>query len=199
MKPKKIFVLWSGGLDSTYLVARCLADPRYELVEAGYVRVRNNPEKAAAEAAAIARLYPHFQADPRFFFRGVVLDLELPRTNPNLAYKQVPLWLLAVVAGLHMPVDEVAIGYHGASPGEEPMPLREVRALYDAHRPFLHRRPPRLVFPLSRLTKARIYEALDPVLREACIPCEAPALGPTGYAACGRCRTCARRQRELGA
>jgi len=164
------------------------------------VRVRNNPQKAAAEEEAIARLYPHFRDHPRFSFRGVVLDVELPRTNPNLAYKQVPLWILALVEAVHLPFDEVAIGYHGVPRGEEPMPLREVRAVYEAYRPFMHRRMPRLCFPLSRMTKARIWAALDPVLRDACITCEAPSRTPDGssYVACGRCRTCQRRLREIG-
>ena len=39
------------------------------------------------------------------------MEVGFEKTNPRLAYKQVPIWLLAVLEAVHAPVDEVAIGY----------------------------------------------------------------------------------------
>src|SRR5579872_4252997 len=155
---KTVFVLWSGGADSTAVIEHCLADEQYFAVLAGYVRIGNNAAKAEAELHAIEGMLPHLQRTDKFVYQGVIMDLALTRSNPNLAYKQVPIWLLALVAALHTPVSEVALGYIKNTSGEEDATthLPDIERIYYAHQPLMHRPMPRLVFPLLHRSKAEV-------------------------------------------
>ena len=193
---KRIVVLWSGGVDSTYLIQRCCEEPAYEEVLAGYVELENNPAKTASELGAIERLVPLLQRSDKFVWLGTLMRVHFRRTNPNLAFKQIPIWLLALVEAIHPPVDEVAIGYiRNPHPGtiDASSHLDDLRRLYADYRPLLHRDPPALVFPLAEVEKQEIWERLDPELRSHCVYCEAPLLDGDAYRPCGRCRLCAER------
>ncbi len=58
---RRALVAWSGGLDSTYLVWRCL---RAGIdVTAAYFEIANNENKVKRERAALDRLEPMLHAD----------------------------------------------------------------------------------------------------------------------------------------
>ena len=152
-----LFVLWSGGADSTFLVEHSLADPAYDLVLAGYVHIQNNEAKAASELAAIERMLPLLRANPRFEYAGIIAQVNYPRTNPNLAYKQIPIWLHALVEAIHFPVDEVAIGYCGGDDAAQH--IATIQTIYASYQPLMHRRLPPLRFPLAQYTKAEVPRA----------------------------------------
>lgn len=194
MSGRVVFVLWSGGLDSTYLIQHLCDDPTVYEVLAGYVHVENSAVKSESERAAIERMVPLLRArSDKFVWLGVLMQIEFTKTNPNLAFKQVPVWMLAALEAIHPPVDEIAIGYH---PGDDAAGrLEDLERIYAAYRPLMHRDPPRLVFPLRGMGKAEIAERIDPALRAATVWCEAPRVVPAtegerGWRACGVCGTC---------
>jgi PP-loop superfamily ATP-utilizing enzyme len=55
MKNKTTYVLWSGGLDSTYLIQYLLEKNPKQVVRAGYIELVNNVYKTKMETAAIVR------------------------------------------------------------------------------------------------------------------------------------------------
>jgi 7-cyano-7-deazaguanine synthase in queuosine biosynthesis len=188
------FVLWSGGADSTYLLQQSLRDPRHGLVLAGYFYIENNAAKAASELRAIERMCPVLERMGPFAYLGVLGRVSFEKTNPRLAYKQIPVWILALIEALHPKVDEVAIGYiKNSHPGEEDASshIADIRRIYEAYRPLMHRDLPALCFPIAEVSKEQVLVGLDPALRAACVYCEYPVEGPGGeYAPCGRCRVC---------
>ena len=105
----------------------------------------------------------------------------------------MPIWLFALVAALHPPVDEVAIGYHLGHGDDASAHLEDLRAIYAAHRPLFHREPPALVFPLANMSKKELLSRLRPELRACCVYCEYPVLADGGYRACEKCRLCVNR------
>jgi 7-cyano-7-deazaguanine synthase in queuosine biosynthesis len=194
---KTLFVLWSGGVDSTYLLQRCLSDPQYGHVFAGHVVVENNAAKAEAELRAIDELVPLlYERYGHFSYLGVVQRVHFTKTNPNLAFKQVPVWLLALIAALHPPVDEVALGYiRNRSPEPDVTAhIDDIQRIYAACQPLMHRPMPRLVFPLLDVDKAEVLSRIDPALRDLCVYCEYPVKQDDGrLLPCGRCRVCRHR------
>ncbi len=196
MGKKTIAILWSGGADSTYLIQRCLADEQYEMVLAGYVVVANNPQKSESELDAIGRMLPLLSQDSRFIWLGALAEIRLAKSNPNLAYKQMPLWLLALVAAIHPPVDEVAIGYIRGHGNDASAHLEDLKTIYAAYRPLMHRELPSLVFPIAEIPKSQVLAELRPELRAACVYCEAPIKVEGAFRPCGRCRLCAQRAED---
>src|SRR5205823_3067460 len=140
----------------------------------------------------------------RFVPFGTILRIEFHRTNRNLAYKQVPPWLLAAVEAVHVEVDEIAIGYlRNTHPEEEDVTahIDDIRRIYDSYRPLMHRKMPQLAFPLIGMTKAEVLARLSPELAAHCVYCEMPVRegSPAGASLrpCGKCRTCEARRRAL--
>src|SRR5436190_20068006 len=108
MGMRRVFVLWSGGLDSTFLIEQLLADPTVDVVMAGYVYLSNQSAKAESELQAIRRMAPILRArDDRFAWLGVLLDVEFYQPNRTLTWKQVPPWMLAAVEALHVEVEQI--------------------------------------------------------------------------------------------
>jgi len=192
---KHIYVSWSGGADSTYLIQRCIESDEYEMVLAGYVAVRNNMAKVDSELSAIAKMVPLLMESGKFAYLGVLAEIHLIKSNPNLAFKQMPIWLFAMLTALHPPVDEIAIGYHQGHGDDASAHLNDLQSIYSAHRPLMHRDPPKLVFPLKDMTKADLLSRLRPELRAACVYCESPIKSGDDHLPCGKCRLC--RQRSL--
>lgn len=196
---KTIFVLWSGGADSTCLLEQCIADPQYETVLAGYVYVANNADKSESELDAIEKMRPLLAAQGKLAYLGVLLQLHLTKTNPNLAFKQIPIWLMALIESIHPPADEVALGYiRNSSPEEEDAAshLDDLQRIYAAYQPLMHRPLPRLVFPVSHLTKREVLARLSPALLAHSVYCEHPVKEAGRFRPCGKCRLCKQRANE---
>lgn len=102
---KKAFVLWSGGLDSTYLIWKLLQDG-YS-VRAGYI---NLGEQSKKELEVIEKLTPLFE-NYAFTYVGKLATVDAKTANQSVQLKQSFLWLTSL---LLMPLQEnekVAMGF----------------------------------------------------------------------------------------
>jgi len=160
-------------------------------VFAGYVSIKNNQAKVEYELAAIRKLTPLLIESEKFGCLGVITDVYLPRINPELRYKQLALWLYALVSAVDLPVDEVAMGIHAAAPdGPDAMlPQEDFRRIWAALRPLLKTQPA-LVFPILDLEWPEVRRRLRPDLRALCVYCEDPVREGDGFKKCGTCPPC---------
>lgn len=106
----KVFAFWTGGMDSTAMILRLLAEGHE--VHAGYVEIMNNPEKTKRERAAIQKILPIIKERyPEFKLTDPVARTEAhvgPITYAS--FKQLSSFVYAAVqfAG---GFDQIALGY----------------------------------------------------------------------------------------
>lgn len=167
-------VLWSGGLDSTYLLQKLLEDG--EKVAAFYVEIKNNVEKTKRERAAIESMVPFFAGKP-FSFKPIT-SIEMFAGSVKLRRQQIPFLLFAAIH-LRGPVALGAVKDDDFA-GDIP----NVVAIVEALNKFRYS-PLVIEHPLLDLTKAEIYERLDPFLRERITFCQ-----NHGDDLCGSCKPC---------
>jgi 7-cyano-7-deazaguanine synthase in queuosine biosynthesis len=189
MKKKTVFVFWSGGIDSTFLLQTLLRDPQYENVVTGYVAIDNHETKVEAELAAMARMQPILDELGPLVPLGIVMRVSFYKTNRNLAMKQMPIWLLAAIEAIHLEVDEIALGYLASD--DAFAHIEHLQSIYTAYQPLMFRERPPLTFPLLRLQKQQVIDQLDPRLRALCVHCENPVRDDSGaLVPCKTCRIC---------
>lgn len=183
----KIFILWSGGLDSTYLVYNMLSRG-YEVI-AAYTELKNNKEKTIKERAATEKLSKIFQQNFKdFTFKETLATYEIvDGDTSNLYFHQIPIWINSLLyAG---PVSQVQIGY---VMGDDAISyMSEIKKIYNSYkeiaRPF-----PKLIFPLSKWSKVDIIKNLPEVYLKEVSFCES-----TTSDVCGDCKPCRKMKEAL--
>lgn len=104
---KKAFVLWSGGLDSTYLI--------YHLLSAGY-QVRAGSVEIVGhhapndEQLAIEKLVDQFKPY-NFKYTGKLFSMTTYTVNTNVQLQQAHLWMNSLLTIPFEQDEELAIGY----------------------------------------------------------------------------------------
>jgi hypothetical protein len=189
---KRTYVLWSGGLDSTYLIQKLLDENKEQEIVAGYVEVENNSEKVKMEKAAIARMVPFFQKHYgyRFSYHGVVMSLHVKNPGSIIHFSQMPLWINSVISTAR-DIDEVAFGY--VMNDDAISHLEDIRKIFRAYKPICAPKFPKITFPLSKMKKEHFVDALYEELRSNVVWCEFPKQKgntPDQYEYCGNCVPC---------
>jgi len=183
-----ISVLWSGGLDSTYLIQHLLdADPS-NVVWASYVEIENNKEKVPHELDAIKKMEPILKNKygDRFVYLGVACKFSIKDLSNNLVFYQMPLWIAAVVCTTNNKVKEIAVGY--VMNDDAISYLSEFRDIVKAFDTISHDPYPKISFPLSKISKTEIFRRIMPELKEHVVWCERPKNGKP----CRKCHSCER-------
>ena len=188
---KKTHVLWSGGLDSTYLVQLLLS--KGATVYASYVRLENNEAKTKMEMAAIQKMVPIFKQRYAGFIhhdKEATMVFSSEYSLPDL--HQVLPWLTAAQMIIHPDAEELAIGYVMNDCAISYLP--EIRGIWKAMCCLSSsRKKPTIVFPLIKETKLSIYHQLLPELRGLTVTCEQPKTMDDGsWSPCGVCVPCQR-------
>lgn len=70
---KNILVMWSGGIDSTYVLAKLLKDTKHQ-VHAHHICLVNPEHRDRAETEAIKKLMPRLQAIREFTYSETLID-----------------------------------------------------------------------------------------------------------------------------
>lgn len=180
-----IGVLWSGGLDSTYLIY-WLLEHGYT-VKAYYSEILNNVAKSKMEINAIDKMTPIFRAmyQNRFDYYGVVQQTQINGRTSNVVFQQMPIWLLSALY-MDDEVKRVAIGY--VMNDDAISYLDDIQKAWKALS-FLLRKTPTLWFPLTKMHKEDICAWLPMEFKQHVVSCEYPR---TDFSPCGTCHTCQR-------
>jgi len=187
-KNKRVFLLWSGGLDSTFLIYHLLRGGAR--VEAGYVKVLNNEEKAKREEKAIKKLVKEFRSNDDwkdtgiFNYLGVLQEVLIKRSQNAVDLLQVPLWMNSMVLtmGSGFVIDCVALGYVMGDCAISY--LDDIKKVYKAYEGFSGKKFPPIVFPLKKFNKNGIFQALPERFLKHVTCCERDPEW------CGECKPC---------
>lgn len=189
-KSKKIFVLWSGGMDSTYLILKLLSEGHS--VDAGYIDIENNEYKNEMEQKAINNITPIIQRDySKFNYVGVTYKILMNRDGGTLKLRQVPLFILGLLYEIGKEYDEVAIGY---VVGDCVISwLDDIRRIWKSYKSLLCGKIPKLTFPLHNYTKEfDICDSIPESIRSYLVWCENPKKAGDKFENCGNCLPCKR-------
>lgn len=195
MPDKSVFVLWSGGVDGTYLILRLLhAGFR---VSAAYIEIRNNKRKTLMEKQALRTLSEQISTlfPKTFGFHGTIYRASNRSANPTgIKYKQVPYFMHALFIAPHTTYRALAY-VKGDSAIKN---LENIRALYNAYKLISYGDFPELIFPLRQIDKKTILSEMKtyyPSILDNCVWCERPR--GNLFIPCQGCTPCRRRQMEL--
>jgi hypothetical protein len=199
---KRVAILFSGGLDSTYLMWKNLKDGNE--VTPIYVEIENNEVKTIIEKNRVKLLCKEFRKEfddtKSMFERKQVNDLVFAikvgvhANEGSLYFKQVPIWLFSVVFLQGMDnVDEIQIGY--VSNDDAISYLDDIQNIYKSYQAISEPMKP-LVFPLTKMKKYKMAHELPKQYRDLIFSCEmAKIVGSKDaeiikYEACCDCVPC---------
>ena len=112
LKNKRVGVLFSGGLDSTYLVWKNLKDGN--TVVPIYIEIGNNKIKTILEKNRIELLHTKFREefnDEKPYSECQLKDIQYALTvdvcvnEESLYFRQIPVWLLGILFCQSLEVD----------------------------------------------------------------------------------------------
>ena len=187
---KHVLMLFSGGLDSTYLLQKNLEQGNQ--VSALYVKLCNN-DQWKSELRAIDRISKIFNNDYPDKLKVIKGDYYyVSNGGGDVLVGQMPGHMMFLVSHLKACIDEVQIGYvcgdHGISFSED---LKKIWKSYAGL--FPGGKIKKLTFPLIKTTKEEVWDKLDSRLESLISFCENPTKekGNT-YTPCGNCDSCIR-------
>jgi len=173
-------VLWSGGLDSTYLIYKLLQE--HHKVEAYYIKIKNNKEKTKRELLAIKKLTKLF-SEFNFEYKGILAEFSLNIIDNNvLTFYQSPFWITAAYylrgpVSIGYVLNDYSISY-----------LQDYKNIAKSFNT-LRNNPLKLEFPLYKTSKQYILQVLPKEFLKNITYCESAdnLLMP-----CGKCHACIR-------
>lgn len=170
---KKVAVLFSGGLDSTFLVWKNLKDGNE--VFPIYIKIKNNKTKTILEKNRINLLYNEFFKEFESNINNVqyVASVDIIANEDSLYFKQMPIWIFSLMFMQSMEIDEIQIGY--VSNDDAISYLDDIQNIYRSYQAICEPMKP-LVFPLTKWKKYAIFQDLPKQYRDLIISCEAPKI-----------------------
>lgn len=166
---KKVAVLFSGGLDSTYLVWKNLKDGNQ--VYPIYIEIENNETKTILEKNRIELLFKEFSKE----FDSLIRDIQYTASvgvkarEDSLYFKQMPIWLFSLMFMQSMDVAEIQIGY--VSNDDAVSYIKDLQKIYKSYQSICEPMKP-LVFPLIKSKKWQMFQELPEQYRKLIISCE---------------------------
>lgn len=166
---KKVLILWTGGLDSTYLIFKNLFMGNE--VYMGYVDIRNNDICMKGEVQARDRLLKYIKTlQDKISFKGR-LCLEVMKLceisvnyESDFPFAQVPLFFIPITANL-MSYNEIQLGFVYGDYENSDLFIQKLNNIYNGYvdlittpitgkRKILYKSDiAKLTFPLSNTTK----------------------------------------------
>lgn len=206
-KLKRIGVLFSGGLDSTYLVWKNLEEGN--VVVPIYIDIKNNRDKVKLEKNRAELLVNKFRdkyTSDKIDHVRYPLTIEVSGNNvADLA--QVPVWIMGLTYSQGYDLDEIQIAY--VMNDDAISYLSEIKKLYKSYELITKYNKPRLTplkFPLAQTNKYQMLAELPQEYKYLIVSCEEPRikhdpnngdeimdwkkLKPIEYEACGHCEAC---------
>lgn len=193
-KEKNLLISFSGGLDSTYLVYSNLKKGHY--VTGLYTTIENNRNKVQVEKHQIEKITELFNQEfPGKFTLHYGIAIDVPYSG-DILFKQIVIWLISLL--YHNPrYDEVQIG---AVMNDDMLSyLDEIKKIWGSFA-FLNEKHPPLTFPLTKISKLHIAEALPRNYKDLVVYCENPTIiepitnknKELKFENCNHCHSCKR-------
>ena len=180
---KRVAILFSSGLDSTYLVWKNLKDGN--TVIPIYIEIQNNYNKVMMEKNRVGLLMKEFQDefnsndDTYKCDEKLLHDVEYAASvnvnicEDSLYFKQIPIWMFGVVFLQSLKVDEIQIGYVS---NDDAIPyLNDIKKIYKSYQSICDKMIP-LVFPLSKMKKWQMAKDLPKKYMDLIYTCENPRI-----------------------
>lgn len=173
---KRIGILFSGGLDSTYLVWDNLKKGN-EVVPI-YIEITNNGSKTILEKNRVKLLFEKFrdEFENNINYIEYVLTAGLCANEDSLYFKQVPIFILGLMFCQSMGLDEIQIGYVG---NDDAIPfLNDIEKIYKSYKSYksIQENLVPLKFPLKKLRKYELGAGLPTSYLDLIISCENPRI-----------------------
>jgi len=195
---KKIAILFSGGLDSTYLVWKNLKEDN--IVFPIYVEIENNEVKTILEKNRIELLWKEFEKEfhknDSFNLKPIqyAVKVDVHANEGSLYFKQMPIWIFTVVFLQGMDnIDEIQIGY--VSNDDAISYLDDIQNIYKSYQAISEPMKP-LTFPLTKMKKRQMAEELPEQYRKYIFSCEIAKIKGSKdvefieYEPCCECASC---------
>jgi len=171
---KKVAVLFSGGLDSTYLLWKNLNEGNE--VYPIYIEIANNINKTILEKNRIELLCKEFNKEFKngnLYNISYIMNINVSANESSLYFKQLPIWILGLMFLQSLNVDEIQIGY--VSNDDAISYLDDIQNIYKSYQAVCEPMKP-LVFPLTKMKKYIIASELPIQYRKFIISCENPKI-----------------------
>lgn len=192
---KKVGVLFSGGLDSTYLIYKNLKDGN--IVTPIYIEIENNAFKSKLEKNRIELLYKEFKSEFGENIHKIeyVLNFRVGGCYHNLSFAQMPIWIVGLLYSQCLDVDEFQIGY--TMNDDAISYLGEIKEIYYSFNKINNGDIKDIVFPLTKDAKRDMFRNLPLQYKELIVSCEDPILHNEDsqiieYKPCCNCAACKR-------
>jgi hypothetical protein len=166
---KKIAVLFSGGLDSTYLVWKNLTDGNEVLPI--YIEIENNKIKSILEKNRIKLLHKEFRKEFHDNIHDIqyTLKVSVEANEDSLYFKQLPIWIFGMIFSQSMNVDEIQIGY--VCNDDAISYLEDIQNIYKSYQNVCEPMKP-LVFPSAKMKKWQMAHKLPKQYLDLVFSCE---------------------------
>lgn len=190
-KIKKVAILFSGGLDSTYLIHKNLSDGN--AVTPIYITIENNVDKVKIEFERANKIWNLLLNKFNLYERTLQESIKVNVVNcsNNLMFSQVPIWILGALYSVSCSsFDEIQIGYVN---GDSSIPfISDFVKIWNSYKSISSEKLPPLVFPLTKKQKDQLWCELPDEIRQLTYFCESPR----GTEDCGNCASCERYKYE---
>ena len=190
---KKVLLLFSAGIDSTYLMWNNLK--RGYKVTPVYVYIKNNNQKCDVESVLGNELIELFQEEfpnqlEDFKISGQIHMTHVDNNAPNI--NQVPLWIMTILYQQNTEYhDEVQIGY--AQADTEVIPhIEDIKRIYHSYQS-ISKQLINITFPILHKTKDEIINELPEKYFEKTVSCEYPKYDGYWVEHCLECYPCKRK------
>jgi hypothetical protein len=183
---KNILILFSGGLDSTYLLDKNLKEGNHVVLV--YTTIKNNSNKIKSELHAIGQIVEFYKNRyPNKIDNVIYNEVDVFGHCDGILFKQLPIHIFSLLTMVDSLQSEVQIGY--CMNDDMVSYLPDLKNLYDSYRPFLKDGAPDITFPVAKMQKENMFDSLPIEVQKLVFSCE----DPIGLCEpCGKCHPCLR-------
>lgn len=176
---KNVLILFSGGLDSTYLMWKNLKEGNK--VYPVYFEITNNENKTIVEKQQIKLIISELEREfDTHITINYVTNFGVLSYQDNVMFSQPLIWAISMPFSIDNYHDEINVGY--VSGDDAILYLNEIKQLYEATKPFTKKHL-ELRFPLveEKIYKQEIVDKLPKQYHMLVSSCENPRLKNIGF------------------
>lgn len=189
----KYLVLWSGGLDSTYLVWKLLNEGHSVMV--ARCVIGGNEYQRQREEKARNELFPLFKNFSNFEYVDNTVAVDIASVcgpkNDNNILPQIPALLVTALYSVGRSIDRVALGY--VMNDDAISFLDDIKGVFNSFKNLMWNQNIEIEFPLAKISKVTILYNLPKEYLERVSYCE----NNDSIKVCGKCPSCKRHKDAL--